>query len=186
MIDKLYKKYFQKSKCFLYPALGIKRRTYATPIETYLAIENKIGVEDIKLICSFKKDLSEKYKSFEEKMITSNPLFVSKIELKNTIVYIFTMEIYENDYFNVIFGRYSKLSNILKKAIKEYFGESSQEYSYIETYLYPEKFYDKYAELLDVDAKTLKSIGELCDPCDLEKETLKILPENFEVLEKAS
>jgi len=184
MIEKLYNKYFQKSKCFLYPALGIRKRSYATPTDTYLAIEGTIGVEDLKLICCFRKDDSEKYKIFEEKMLLSNPLFERIIENENINIYVFSMEIYENDYFNVVFGRYSKLSNVLKRAIKEYFGEKSAEYSYVETYLYPEKFYEKYAELLQVDMKILKAIGELCDPTDLEKETLKVLPKTFEVLEK--
>jgi hypothetical protein len=96
------------------------------------------------------------------------------------------MEIYENDYFNVVFGKYSKLSNVLKKAIREYFGEFSPEYSYVETYLYPEKFYQKYSELLDVEEETLKNIGELCNPTDIKKETLKILPENLEILEETT
>lgn len=184
MIEKLYKKYFQKSKSFLYPALGIRKKSYATPVNTYLAIEGKIGIEEVKLICYFKKDSSDKFKIFEEKMLLENPLFFKKIELDYCNLYIFNMEIYENDYFNVIFGRYSKLSNMLKKAIKEYFGEKTAEFSYIETYLYPEKFYDTYSELLDIDLKTLKNIGELCDPSDLEKETLKISLENLEILKE--
>jgi hypothetical protein len=186
MIEKLYKKYFQKSKTFLYPALGIRKRSYATPDDTYLAIEGKFGIEDVKLVCCFKKDSSDKFKIFEEKMLLSNPLFLEKLELKDSNIYIFNLEIYENDYFNVIFGKYSKLSNMLKKAIKEYFGESSAEYSYVETYLYPEKFYEKYSELLDIDQKTLKNIGELCNPTDIEKETLKILPENLQILDQTS
>ena len=182
MIDRLYKKYFQKSKTFLYPALGIKKRSYTNPTHTYLAIEGKFGVEDLKLVCCFKKDSSDKFKMFEEKMLLSNPLFLEKLKLTNNNIYIFNLEIYENDYFNVVFGKYSKLSNVLKKAIREYFGETSAEYSYIETYLYPEKFYEKYSELLDIDLKTLKNIGELCDPCDVEKETLKLPVKDLEVV----
>jgi hypothetical protein len=81
-------------------------------------------------------------------------------------------------------GRYSKLSTVLKRAIKTYYGESSTEYDYIESYLYPEKYFEVYAKLLDVDVKMLKKIGELCDPCDLEKEKLKIPVEDLEILQK--
>ena len=53
-----------------------------------------------------------------------------------------------------------------------------------DTYLFPEKYFEIYAELLELDIQTLKQIGELCDPCDIEKETLKIPTEDLEVLTK--
>jgi hypothetical protein len=37
---------------------------------------------------------------------------------------------------------------------------------------------------LDVPATTLKELGELCDPCDLEKETLKIPVVDLDMLKK--
>ena len=43
-----------------------------------------------------------------------------------------------------------------------------------------------YAKLLDVSVSTLKELGELCDPCDLEKETLKIPAEELELLKKGT
>jgi len=81
-------------------------------------------------------------------------------------------------------GKYSKLSNVLKRAIKVYYGENSSEYKYIETYLYPEKYFETYSKLLDIEIRTLKKIGELCDPCDLEKERLKIPIEDLQTLKK--
>ena len=59
MIDKLYGKYFQKSRSFLYPALGIKR-TGIKPSGTYISLEGKVNPEDVKLVCTFKNDISEK------------------------------------------------------------------------------------------------------------------------------
>lgn len=181
MIDKLYKKYFQKSKSFLYPALGIKKRGNPVPIETYLSIEGLIGVEDVKLICCFKNSGSIQFKNFEETMLIGNPLYDYKIDATDYSIYVFNMDIYEDDFFKVIFGKYSQLSTQMKKNIKYYFGESSAEYSYVETYLYPEKYYETYSELLDVNVSILKKIGELCNPTDLEKEKL-VIPE--EILEK--
>jgi hypothetical protein len=83
-------------------------------------------------------------------------------------------------------GRYSKLSNVLKRAIKNYYGENSSEYKYIESYLFPDRYFENYAKLLDVEASVLKKVGELCDPCDLDKEKLKIPVDNLENLTKKS
>jgi hypothetical protein len=184
MIEKLYGKYFQKSRSFLYPALGIKRTSSNLPSGTYISFEDKINPEDVKLICTFKNDQSESFKSFEEQMLIGNPLFVEKIQIKDYNIYVFDLEIYQTDYFNFILGKYSKLSNVLKKAIKTYYGEQSAEYKFIESYLFPDKYFEVYAKLLDVNVETLMKLGELCDPCDIEKETLKIPVEDLELLKK--
>lgn len=185
MIDKLYGKYFQKSRSFLYPSLGIKRSVLNTPSNTYISIEGKIEPEDCKLICTYNNNInSEKFKIFEEQMLLTNPLFLEKIEARDVNMYVFDLEIYQNDYFNFILGKYSKMSAHLKRAIKNYYGETSAEYKFIESYLYPERYYDIYAKLLEVDVDVLKKIGELCDPCDLEKETLKISTQDLEILNK--
>jgi hypothetical protein len=184
MIDKLYGKYFQKSKSFLYPALGIKKTSYKLPSNTYLSFEGKIGLEDIKLICTFDEDDSEGFKSFESEMLIGNPLFLEKIQVKDSNLYIFDLQIYEADWFNFVLGRYSKLSSHLKRAIKTYYGEKSSEYKYIETYLYPSEHFETYAKLLNVDINLLKEVGELCNGYDCKKETLKIPVEDLECLKK--
>lgn len=181
MIDKLYGKYFQKSRSFLYPALGIKRTAAIAPSGTYISLEGKVEPDDVKLICTFKDDPSEKFKNFEEQMLLSNPLFIEKMKIKDYNIYIFDLEIYQNDFFNFLLGKYSQLSPVLKRAIKNYYGETSAEYRFIETYLYPERFFDDYARLLNLDVDIIKSVGELCDPCDMEKEILKIPVESLEI-----
>jgi hypothetical protein len=40
--------------------------------------------------------------------------------------------------------------------------------------LFPEKHYETYAKILGVDIAMLKSVGELCDKPNLEKENLLI------------
>jgi hypothetical protein len=185
MIDKIYNKYFQKSKSFLYPALGIKKSGFG-PESTYLSIEGLIPAEDMKLICIYKNADSEKFKNFEEQNITTNPLYVKTITVNDKNIYIFDLYIYKNDWLYFMLGKYSKFSNVLKKAIKSYYGESSGEYKYIQTYLYPQEYFAEYAKLLQIDEETLKNIGELCDPCNKEKENLKIPIENLESLEKTN
>lgn len=183
MIEKLYGKYFQKSRSFLYPALGIKRGKFI-PSGTYISIKGLIEPEDMKLICTFKENNSEEFKAFEDHMLITNPLFSEKMKTENGNIYIFNLEIYKNDYFYFLVGKYSQFSSVLKRAIKMYYGEKSAEYNYIETYLYPEKHFEHYAKLLDVEVETLKNLGELCDSFDLEKETLQISTEDLEMLTK--
>ena len=49
VINQLYAKYFQKSKLFLYPLLGLQRGLTA-PEEVYFSWEGKYAPEDQKLI----------------------------------------------------------------------------------------------------------------------------------------
>jgi hypothetical protein len=185
MIDSLYTKYFQKSRSFLYPALGIKRTSNFSPSGTYISIDGLIEPEDMKLITAFKEDTSEGYKIFEEQMITTNPLYLQTISIQDYNLYVFDYETYAADWYSFLLGKYSKFTPPLKRAIKAYYGETSSEYKYIESYLFPEKHYDIYAKLLDVNVATLKKVGELCDPCDLEKEKLKIPVVDLEMLSKS-
>lgn len=184
MIDSLYTKYFQKSRSFLYPALGIKRSSSFLPTGTYIALEGIIEPEDMKLICTFKEDTSEEFKNFEEQMLITNPLYFNTLSIQEYKIYIFNFETYEQDWFHFLLGTYSKFSITLKKAIQSYYGEKSSEFQYIDSYIYPNKYFEVYAKLLDTDVQLLKSVGQLCDPCDLEKETLKIPTEHLENLKK--
>ena len=155
-MNKLYSDYFQKSKSFLYPLLGVKKTNANSPLNTYISIEGYISADEIKLICTFKNDKSDRFIDFENNILLSNPLFENKYQIKDYNIYIFNLEIYKEDFFNFILGKYSKLSTILKRAIKTYYGETSAEYKIIETYLNPEKYFELYAKLLDVDVKLLK------------------------------
>jgi hypothetical protein len=44
---------------------------------------------------------------------------------------------------------------------------------YMESYLYPEEYYEVYSDLLNVPISTLEEVVELCDKPDLEKEDFK-------------
>jgi hypothetical protein len=65
-----------------------------------------------------------------------------------------------------------------------YYGENSGEYKYLHSFLNPEEYFNKYADLLQMDVEILKNVGELCNPCNKDKETLKISLENLEVLQE--
>lgn len=184
MIDSLYGKYFQKSRSFLFPVLGIKKSSAFSPSGTYISLHDLYGADDIKLIVSYRADKTEEFLAFESQMLTGNPLYKEVIHIQDYNIYVFDFEVYQNDWFHFLTGKYSKLSTMLKKAIKEYYGELSSEYKYIDSYLYPDKYYEVYAKLLNVDPSLLKKIGELCDSWDMDKETLKIPVENLESLNK--
>ena len=183
MIDKLYNKYFQKSKSFLYPALGIKKSSYG-PENTYLSIDGLITPEEMKLICVFKKSDTEKFKVFEEQQILTNPLYVKKIDAESKNIYVFDLYLYKDDWMYFMLGKYSKFSTMLRRAIRMYYGETSGEYKYLHTFLNPDEYFNKYADLLQMDVDILKNVGELCNPCNKDKETLKISLENLEVLQE--
>ena len=184
MIGSLYSKYFQKSRSFLYPALGIKRTSHHNPIGTYIALEGLVGPEDMTLVCSFKEDDSQGFKAFEEQMLLSNPLYKNLVTVSGHKLYMFDYSGYRADWFNFIMGKYSKFTPPLKKAIKQFYGDGTTEYEYMDSYLNPDKYYDTYSKILNVDVDVLKQVGELCDQCDIEKETLKIPVEHLENLKK--
>ena len=47
-MDKLYGKYFQKSRSFLYPVLGIPKKTATPPLGTYVSLEGMYPPEEMK------------------------------------------------------------------------------------------------------------------------------------------
>ena len=158
----------------MFPALGIKKNSPFVPSGVYLAINDKIDVTHKRLICAYKAENTDVFRTFERDVILSNSLFEYVIEADGFKLYIFNLSKYEKDYELFLLGKYSKLSKELKKLIREYYGETSSEYSYIESYLYPERFVGVYAKLLDVEVSLLIEVGELCDKCDPKKETLSI------------
>jgi len=60
--------------------------------------------------------------------------------------------------------------------------DSTANHIYVESYLFPEKFFEQYADILDVSVESLRLVGELCSKPDLEKENLLIKIPNLENL----
>jgi hypothetical protein len=67
-----------------------------------------------------------------------------------------------------------------KRKILDFFDKKSGNYAYVESYLFPEKHFETYARILGVDENLLKSVGELCNKPDLEKEKLLIAVADLE------
>jgi len=181
-IKDIYPGYFQKSKVFLHPALGHKRGSSVTPIETYLSWGDDIKISDGKLIELYHLRDDEEFLRFEDQMLLSNPLFSDYKEVSiDKAAYIFDFADHLEDFYNVIHGNYSKISQDQKTKIKEFYGASTHNYAFIDSYLYPQNYFIDYADFLTCKAedvpgmyKLLTEVGELCSKPNFEKEGLKM------------
>jgi hypothetical protein len=178
-INALYKEYFQKSKIFMYPLLGIKRGSPAVPNQTFLAWANEIKPEDAKLITEYPVRMDEEYLKFEKKYLLSHNRLVDYYMIDNMTYYIFDFSDIKEDWDKVVNGKYSKLNTNIKRKIHSYFDNHSANHVYMDGYLNPEKYFGIYSDLLNTSEELLMSIGELCSKPDLEKETLTIKKENL-------
>jgi hypothetical protein len=180
-LNSIYKKYFQKSKVFLYPLLGIKRGTSVIPTETYVSWGDVYFPEDMKLICVYHIRDDHEYVSFEKNVLLKHTRLHDFIKVDDiTAVYVFDFSDLTDDWFHFINGKYSKINMNLKHTILSFFDKYSGNYAYMYSYLYPEKHFDTYANLLEVDVDLLKKVGELCSKPDLEKEMFLIQVANLQ------
>jgi hypothetical protein len=176
----VYADYFQKSKTFIYPVLGIAKRSSIQVEGTYISWLDIYNAADKKLICVYKDVDSEAFKAFEAKVLLSSPLYHSHQKTKdNRGIYIFDMNIIRKDWAHFLSGSYSKMSKTLKDAVLKYYAKSP-EYEYARSYLYPEEFFEIYSSLLDVDKKLLLEVGQLCDKYNHDLENLKIPVEELQ------
>jgi len=172
-IDALYRDYFQKSKVFLYPLLGIKKGSPAAPKQCYLSWNTAITPEDMKLICVYTKRNDSEYKQFEKNVILKHKRISDYVELVNDELLItFEFSDLESDWKQFIAGKYSKIDVNIRRKIMSHFDKNSGSYIYLDSYLFPEKYFSLYASLLGVNEDMLREVGELCSPPDLERETL--------------
>jgi hypothetical protein len=183
VIDALYRKYFQKSKIFLYPLLDIKRGTSVVPKDTYLSWNNTINSEDMKLVCVYYVRTDQEYLQFEKNVLLKHNRLIDLVKVDDeTLVVTFNFSDLSNDWINFLNGKYSKMNTKIKSKILNFFDKKSGNYAYVESYLYPEKHFQTYANLLNVDVEMLKSVGELCNKPDLEKESLLLEVADLKIL----
>lgn len=183
VIDALYSTYFQKSKVFLYPLLDIKRGTSVIPSETYVSWKN-IKPEDAKLVCLYPIRKDAEYTLFSKSILLKHTRLHDYVVIdSNTAVYIFDFSDIKDDWNLFVNGKYSQISDNIKRKILNFFEKNSGNYTYVKGYLYPEIHYSDYARILGVDIELLESVGELCDKPNMEKETLLIELADLEKIE---
>ena len=148
---RLFKTYFQKSKVFLYPLLGIAKGAKYIPEETYMSWKNHNPTGDMKLFCVYKHKQTKGFLEFEEKKLLKNKNFFDYKKLEdNTHLYIFDLGNYPQTWIAVLTGVYSKINEREKKKILKFFGQAGVVAETVESYMYPEFYHEDYAELLNV------------------------------------
>jgi hypothetical protein len=176
MMNDLYRKYFQKSFTFLYPLLGFKKRNKHKPIQTYVMWEDVYNKDARKLICVYKRDDSEEWRTFEREHLVTHYMLDYCLPIdKDSVLYVFDFNIFKDDYDHFMNGKYSKMSTRSKQLLTDYYGIHTPEWVFVESYVFPEAYFDKYAEILEIDVKELIKVGELCDKYDPEKETCYLI-----------
>lgn len=199
-ITIIHKTYYQKSMLFLYPLLGIRRHCGVSPETSYLRWQGKFGSEDRRLIVKYaiREDIT--FKLFETEKLLNNPLFSEMMLLEdNFVAYVFDFN--KNDmadaYDAVISGKYSKLPENHKRRLLDFYNndKNKSHVTYIDSFVYPQKYFGTYADLLTVPnshggskraeiLQTLTRNGELCSPPNVDKETLRTEPVDLEIQRK--
>ncbi len=182
-VKSVYNKYFQKSKVFLYPLLGFKRGIKVVPSETYLAWDPYYIPEDMKLVCLYHPNNSNEYEKYEKESLLKHPRLCDVKEInKHNKLFIFDFADLEISWKNFINGKYSKISDNTKDKIISFFEKNTANYVYVNSYLYPDKYFNDYAECLNVNIDILKEVGELCAKPDMKQETLVMSKESKEII----
>ena len=183
-LKSIYSKYFQKSKVFLYPLLGVKRGNNIVPIETYICWDDHFTHEDMKFICLYETKKTSEYKDFERNVLIKHTRLLEFVKKDNKAIFVFDFNDLEEDWDHFINGKYSKLSSNVKSKILKFFDKHSGNYAYMYSYLMPEKHFSEYSEILNVEEEFLRKVGELCNKPDLKKETLVFEIANLDELEE--
>jgi hypothetical protein len=175
-MHKVLSTYVQKSRIFLYPLIGAKNIDIHLQPKTYISWSSKIHPLDKKLIVIFDQTdkAPELLINHEKRYLFSSGFFdeSSYRQITNDkSLYIFNLENFKNDYNLFLEGRYSEMSDVAKEKIMKYYSISLDNVEYVESWLYPGRYYSIYADLLNVSQSTLSK--ELCSPPDMTKENLK-------------
>ena len=169
-----YTKYFQKSKVFLYPLLGLEKGAEFVPAETYICWQGVYGIEDLKYVCVYENERNPKFIAFEHNVLRPHKLFENGF-INNSDgrhVFVFSYSSYKYDYEMFCDGRYSAFSSSTKNKILRYFRNVGKLSDNIKSFLYPEDYHKIYANAFEVDEKVIKEVHEICSKPDMEKETL--------------
>lgn len=174
-LKKLYPRYFQKSRSFLAPVLSLKKTAKYPFKQCYMQFDGLYMVKDQRIILTFDNPHNDPaWDKYQLDSLVQSPMFDEIHDIGDgQVAMSFDLHCIQDDYIKVITGQYSKLSNLLKNKIREFYGHDSPEWIYMESFLFPEKYIKLYSEILAVDEEHIRFTGELCDLPDLEKETLK-------------
>jgi len=166
-ISHVYNKYFQKSKVFLYPLLNFKKTVFKD-VKTYIAWPGHYTIENRKLICVYPLNIAH---PAMKRLILHHPLVEASYANNDETVIVYDMQEFTLPWSMFLEGKYSCFDLTSKQKIVDYFGITTAEAPFIQSFLFPSSYYKIYSELLNVDVSLLESVGELCTKYDLTKET---------------
>ena len=146
------------------------------PIQSYMSWQDNYGIKDYNLILTYKTSDKYEWKKYLVETLMANELFndYHQTDDPSIVVLSFDLNCISKDYDHILAGKYSKLSKVLKKRIRDYYNYNSAEWAYMESFLFPDKYIPIYGKILDVEEEHIRFTGELCDLPDLDKETLKL------------
>ena len=75
IVKQVYKKYFQKSKSFLLPVLGLKKDFKYSPIQSYMKWDEIYNLSDYNLILTYEKSDEPSWDKYLLNIIMSNRMF---------------------------------------------------------------------------------------------------------------
>jgi hypothetical protein len=117
-----------------------------------------------------------KYETFKEDKLVNHKLLHESFEDQNgNEIFVFNMSSFAPDWDLFLTGKYSQMSLNVRNEILNFFEKKSGNYIYVHSFLFPENWFKRYAEILDVSEDLLKEVGELCDLPNLEKEQLNLV-----------
>lgn len=167
--------YVQKSMKFLYPLLGIKATAVVKPYQSYLSWNEEVGINDYNLIVVYDLRDDIEFKTFEKNVLLKHELFEDYKETEgNKGAYIFNLKKFKVTVYNFLRGKYSQIDENDKLTILDFYNLNKYSKEYMDSYMNPENYFSKYAELLNVSEELLKSVGELCNHFDRKKENLTL------------
>jgi hypothetical protein len=145
----------------------MKKKNHVAPECTYMSWDGHFTIADRKLVCIYTREKSLKWTNFERDYLITHPMLDYCIPVDDErIVYVFDLNSVMEDYDRIVAGKYSTLSADARKKIADYYGTHTPEWVYIESYLYPKKYFQHYSELLGIDVEILQEVGELCEIYD--------------------
>lgn len=173
MLKDIYRPYFRKAGPFLYPLLNLPRNENFPSAGVFTALDERIKKEDQKLIYTFDPTISG-FKDYIDRVHKKKSNFLEELFISEEMTaLVFDLSDAKESWQGYIEGKYSKFREQDKKLILKYFTYNNGNFTYLSSYLYPERFFDQYAKILEVDIDLLKEVGELCDKPNFEEEHLK-------------
>jgi hypothetical protein len=190
MITQLYTSYFQKSRSFLYPLLGLDRESAYQPEGVYLGLvtshpgqqEKQVVYtpEDRKLVVVFPA-MTQTYDwlFYKQQVLTQHALVQHHVQLDDErFMLVYDMACFEDEYDQFLKGQYAAFRDTHKRAISTYYGVHTPEWAYMHAFLFPDGYYRQYAMLLydrpseqEKCEAQLRENGQLCDVYDPVKES---------------